>query len=409
VAVDRSAVVAEAERGSGRARSTLAALKSLSFQLSGAQFGITVTSLIVGFLTEPAISPAIEPLVEAIGLPRKTSLGVSIAIALALATAFEMVVAELIPKNLAIARRTGLALSTAPALRFINRVFKPVILFLNASANWTVRRLGIEPQEELLNVRSLQELELLIHSSREGGVLMEEEFALLARSISFADKTAADALVPRISIVAISAEETLADLRSRAIESGHSRFPVYGEDLDEIIGVAHIKDLYRIPVSARAVTPVSSIAQEAYVVPETRALESLLIDMRREHKQFVVVIDEYGGTAGILTFEDLLEEIVGEIEDEYDPTDQHLTTVVPKGVHVLSGLLHPEEVKEACGYEIPDGPYDTLAGFLLSLFRRIPAPGDHISYGGWEFKIVEMERKRIDKVLLVDSKGGKLA
>jgi CBS domain containing-hemolysin-like protein len=403
--VDRSAVAAEVERGSGRARSTLAALKSLSFQLSGAQFGITVTSLIVGFLTEPAIAPAIEPLVEAIGLSRNTSFGVSIAIALVLATAFEMVVAELIPKNLAIARRTGLTLSTAPALRFINRVFKPIILFLNASANWTVRRVGIEPQEELLNVRSLQELELLIHSSREGGVLMEEEFALLARSISFADKTAADALVPRTSIVAMSAEESLADLRSRAIESGHSRFPVYGEDLDEIIGVAHVKDLYRIPVPARAATPVSSITQDAYVVPETRALESLLIDMRREHKQLVVVIDEYGGTAGILTFEDLLEEIVGEIEDEYDPTDLQ-TTIVPKGVHVLSGLLHPEEVREASGYEIPDGPYDTLAGFLLSLFRRIPAPGDHVSHEGWEFKIVEMDRNRIDKVLLVDPQGG---
>jgi CBS domain containing-hemolysin-like protein len=404
VAVDRSAIEAEAARGSARAKSTLTALKSLSFQLSGAQLGITVTSLIVGFLTEPAIAPAIQPLVDTFGLPERTSLGVSITIALALATAFEMVVAELIPKNLAIARPTGMALATAPALRFINRIFKPLILFLNASANWTVRRLGIEPQEELINVRSLQELELLIHSSREGGVLMEDEFALLARSISFAEKIAADALVPRMSIVASQAEETLADLRTKALKSGHSRFPVYGEDLDDIVGVAHVKDLYRVPVWARDGTRVSAITQEVFVVPETRDLESLLVEMRRERKQLVMVIDEYGGTAGIITIEDILEEIVGEIEDEYDPTDLQLTPGALDGVHVLSGLLHPEEVKEASGFEMPEGPYDTLAGFLLSILHRIPGSGDHVGYRGWEFKVVEMDRKRIDKVLLVAPK-----
>jgi CBS domain containing-hemolysin-like protein len=404
VAVDRSAIEGEAARGSARAKSTLTALKSLSFQLSGAQLGITVTSLIVGFLTEPAIAPAIEPLVGALGLGQRTSLGVSITIALALATAFEMVVAELIPKNLAIARPTGMALATAPALRFINRIFRRLILLLNASANWTVRRLGIEPQEELINVRSLQELELLIHSSREGGVLMEDEFALLARSISFAEKIATDALVPRMSIVASQAEETLADLRTKALESGHSRFPVYGDDLDDIVGVAHVKDLYRVPVLARDGTRVSAITQEVFVVPETRDLESLLVDMRRERKQLVIVIDEYGGTAGIITIEDILEEIVGEIEDEYDPTDLQLTPGALDGVHVVSGLLHPDEVREASGFEMPAGPYDTLAGFLLSLLHRIPSSGDHVGYRGWEFKVVEMDRKRIDKVLLVSPK-----
>ena len=406
MAVDRSAIESQAERGSGRARATLAALKTLSFQLSGAQFGITVTSLLVGFLTEPAIAPLIEPLVSLLGLPERATLGISITGALVLATTVEMVVAELIPKNLAIARPLGMAFATGPPLRLVNGLFRPVIVFLNASANWTVRRFGIEPKEELSSVRSLEELELLIHSSREAGAMMDDEFALLARSISFAEKTAADALVPRTSIIAIARNERLADLAGRALESGHSRFPVIGEDLDDIAGIAHVKDSFQFEPDERATTPVSAIARPALIVPESRDLESLLLEMRREGRQMVIVADEYGGTAGILTIEDVLEEIVGEIEDEYDSSTAHLTDGVPAGVHVLSAQLHPDEVKEMSGFEMPEGPYDTLAGFLLTLFDRIPSPGDHVSFGDWEFKVVEMDRHRIDKVLVVGLVGG---
>jgi CBS domain containing-hemolysin-like protein len=401
VAVDRSAIESQAEGGSARARATLAALKTLSFQLSGAQFGITVTSLLVGFLTEPAIAPVLEPLVSLLGLPGRATLGISITGALVLATTVEMVVAELIPKNLAIARPLGMAFATGPPLRLVNGLFRPVILFLNASANWTVRRFGIEPQEELSSVRSLEELELLIRSSKEAGAMMDDEFALLARSISFTAKTAADALVPRTSIVAVTRAETLADLATRALETGHSRFPVIGEDLDDIAGIAHVKDSLRFESRERPSTPISAIARRALIVPESRDLESLLLEMRREGKQMVVVADEYGGTAGILTIEDVLEEIVGEIEDEYDASTAQLTEGVPGGIHVLSGRLHPHEVEEVCGLRIPEGPYDTFAGFLLRLFDRIPEPGDHVSFEGWEFKVVEMDRHRIDKVLVV--------
>lgn len=295
-----------------------------------------------------------------------------------------------------------MALATAPALRFVNRLFRPLITFLNEAANWTVRRVGIMPQEELMPVRSLQELDLLIHSSRAAGSLMEEEFNLLSRSITFGSKTASDALVPRTAIVALQSHETIAALTRKALQHGHSRFPVYGENLDDIIGVVHVKDVYRFDDEARASTPVASIARDALVVPESRDLESLLVDIRRERQQLVVVVDEFGGTAGIVTIEDLLEEIVGEIEDEYDLIDApQLTSGVPEGVHVLSGLLHPDEVEDACGFEIPPGPYDTLAGFLLSLFDRIPEQGAHACYQSWEFKVIEMDAKRIDKVLVV--------
>ena len=401
VAVDRDTVERDAGEGSPRAAGTLAALRSLSFQLSGAQLGITVTSLLVGFLTEPAIAPVVQPAIELLSLPQQTTHAISVTLALILATILEMVGAELVPKNLAIARPVGVAYRTATPLRLVNAILKPVILFLNASANWTVRLLRIEPRDELMPVRSLSELNLLIRSSREGGGLLEDEYQLLSRSISFARRTAAEALVPRTSLIALHRDQPCSDMAAAALESGHSRFPVYGEDLDDVVGVAHVKDGYSISLEERASTPVSDIMRTPKVVPESRDLESLLIEMRRDRQQMAIVADEYGGTAGIITLEDLLEEIVGEIEDEYDPTGSGADAVEGvEGARVLSGMLHLGEVQDACGLEIPEGPYDTLAGFVLWLFNRIPRQGEHISYGAWELKVVEMDRYRIDKVLV---------
>jgi CBS domain containing-hemolysin-like protein len=379
----------------------MVALHSLSFQLSGAQLGITVSSLIVGFIVEPTVGRAVEPLIQALGAPESSSLGISLAIALAFATAAQMVIGELVPKNLALAKPVGLALWISGPMRLANLATKPLIIFLNNSANWTVRRLGIEPQEELNSVRSLEEIELLIESSLHGGELEPAEFTLLARSISFGDKDVEDALVPRTAVESVAEQDTLDDLIHRALDTGHSRFPVTGRDIDDIVGMAHIKDIYRIPPAERATTPVASIVQDAIVVPESRNLGSMLLEMRKTRRQLAVVIDEYGGTAGIVTLEDLLEEIVGEIEDEYDaaPTTVPLTSS-PQGVHVVSGMLHPDELEELTGFEMPEGDYETLAGFLLSLFERIPDQGDHIAYGEWEFKIVAMDGKRVARVLI---------
>jgi len=379
----------------------MAALHSLSFQLSGAQLGITISSLIVGFIVGPTVGRALEPLVESLGGPEGSSLGISVAIALVLATATQMVIGELVPKNLALARPVGLALWISGPMRVANLAATPLILFLNNSANWTVRRLGIEPQEELNSVRSLEEIELLIESSHHGGTLDPAEFALLARSISFGEKDAEDALVPRTAVKFIAEDDTLDDLVRRALATGHSRFPVTGRDIDDIVGMAHIKDIYRIPMDERSTTKVASIVQDAIVVPESRHLDSMLHDMRRTGKQLAVVIDEYGGTAGIVTLEDLLEEIVGDIEDEYDvaPTGAPMTAP-PLGVHVVSGMLHPDDLEELTGFEMPEGEYETLAGFILSLIERIPEQGQHIAYGPWEFKVVEMDGKRVARVLI---------
>jgi CBS domain containing-hemolysin-like protein len=402
VSVDRSKVERLSEEGDRKARSTLAALKTLSFQLSGAQLGITVTSLVVGFLIKPAVAPALEPGLSLLGLPERSMLGVSVALGLVLATTLEMVAAELIPKNLAISKPEAIAYATATPLRVVNAIGRPLILFLNSSANWTVRLLGIQPQEELSRTHSLEELQVLIRSSREVGALSEEDFLLLARSMGFGDKRAEDALVPRTGITAVRKEQALEELTRIALDCGHSRFPVIDADLDDVVGIAHVKDSYAISPDKRASTKVSEIMREPMVTPESRQLDSLLSEMRRNRQHMVIVVDEYGGTAGIITLEDLLEEIVGEIEDEHDPDEGgSRLTRTPEGVHTVSGMLRRDELREQTGFELPDGDFETLAGFLLTLFDRVPRQGEHVSFDGWELKVVEMDRNRIARVLLV--------
>jgi CBS domain containing-hemolysin-like protein len=208
-------------------------------------------------------------------------------------------------------------------------------------------------------------------------------------------------LVPRVQTVAIQQDETLQRLAQLALESGHSRFPVYNEDIDDIVGLANVMDIFRFSPEERATKRITEIMREALIVPESIRLDQLLTRMRRERQQLSVVIDEYGGTAGIVTVEDLLEEIVGEIEDEYDVDVQERQTSPVAGVHRVSGMLHSDELREATGFEMPEGDYDTLAGFLLSLFDHIPQKGEQVSYNGWEFKVLEMDRNRISEVLMI--------
>jgi CBS domain containing-hemolysin-like protein len=406
VAVDRNTIEALAEEGDRRAKATLGALRALSFELSGAQLGITISSIVLGYIAEPTLARLIDPALEAFGLPEGTALGLSLMLALAIATSVQMVLGELVPKNIAIARPVPTALRLGGPGALANRIMKPLIVVFNGAANWTVRRLGVEPKDELTVVRSLEEIEQLIHSSAEGGFLRQEEFSLLSRSISFAGKTASDALVPRTSVVGVPADATLVELARISLEHGHSRFPVHGENLDDVKGIVLVKDVFAVPYSERASTPVAKIMQDAPIVPESRDLESLLLELRASRKQMAVVVDEYGGTAGIITVEDIIEEIVGDIEDEYDVGEAaRFTQPAIAGVNVVSGMLHPDEVFEQTGFEMPPGDYETLAGFLLSVCGHIPQQGEHISYEDWEFKIIEMDRNRIDRVLIVAPGG----
>jgi len=397
VAVDRSGIDRRAEAGDRRARLVRSLLRRLSFHLSGAQLGITVTSLVIGFIARPTVAELMHPPLGA---------GVALLVALLAVTAVQMVVGELIPKGVAIAHPDTTSRGLAPFLRWYGALFGPVIRVLNGAANWTVRRLGLEPAEELSQVRSLPELELVIAASAEEGTLAGSASTLLTRSIRFGRKTAADALIPRVSVHAVSCEATAAELVSLAASTGHSRFPVYGADLDDIRGVVLVKRVHRVPPEQRDQVTVAELMDDVLAVPETRELEDLLFDMQERRQHLVVVVDEYGGTAGIVTLEDLVEEIVGEIDDEYDTRTPLLTAPGPAGTWVLPGTLHPDEVTDICGFELPEGPYETLAGFVLDRLGRIPEVGDGFTHGEWTIEVARMDRRRIAEVVLRASEPG---
>jgi len=400
VASDRSRVDRMVEEGSKRARLVQSLLHHLSFQLSGAQLGITVTSLLLGFLAEPVIAELIQPLLEPI-VGASAVRAVSLAIALVLATVVQMVAGELTPKTVAVAKPETTSLFLAPFLRIYGTVFGPLIRLLNRAANGTVRLLGVEPKEELESVRSLAELSRLLEASAEEGTIGDTASTLFTRSLRFADKTAADALVPRVKVVALATDQHASDLVDRSAGTGYSRFPVYRTDLDDIVGVVLVKSVHGLAPSVRSTTSVERLMTDVVVVPETRSLQGVLADLRDARSHLAVVVDEYGGTAGIITLEDVLEEIVGEIDDEHDVRAPVLTPAGDRsGPWEVPGSLHPDEVLDATGFEPPDGEYETLAGFVLDRLGRIPVAGDHFDHDGWKLRVVRMDGLRVDAVEL---------
>ena len=400
VAVDRPRVSDAAKDGSKSAARVQGQLGALSFYLSGAQLGITASSLVLGFIAKPTIASLIEPLLEpVIGGSGVTA--VSVVVAIALVTVFQMVVGELVPKTIAIDRPYEVSTRLSRAVSVWGLIARPIILTFDAAANWTVRRLGIEPVEELEHLRSLDEIERLIDSSGVEGTLDAEDVTLLKRTIRLREKTAADALIPRTNIVSLSADATGTDLAATAVSSGHSRFPVYGVDADDVIGMVHVKALHAIPRSRRGNLPITELMSEPTVVPETIDLDDLLDELRDSRTHLAIVVDEHGGTAGIITVEDILEEIVGEIQDEYDGLPRRLTRVEERGTTLLAGSLHHDEVRDACGFDMPEGEYETLAGFVLDQLGRIPGPGARFDYDGWRVEVVAVDRRRVASVRLV--------
>ncbi len=396
VASDRSKLEARAAEGHWSAKAALATFQRLSFHLSGAQLGITITSLVLGFLIEPLVGELLDPVVAPfIG----TGSAWTIVLSIAIATVLQTVLGELIPKNLAIARPEAVAQALAPAAQVIHGILSPFIITFNGAANWTVRRLGIEPQEELSSVRSLEEIEYLIRSSGETGTIAPDAVELLTRSLRFNDKDVADALTPRVHVTGLPIDATVADLVELTRETGHSRYPVYGDDLDDVRGVVDIAAVFSLTEVDRLSVPIERIMREPTVVPETRELNDILDDFRRVETDMLIVLDEHGGMAGVLTLEDVLEEIAGDVDDEYDASTR--TTSPRSGVSVVAGTLHPDEVTEATGFEMPDGEYETIAGFVLDVLGRIPDEGSSFDHQGWQLTVVAMDRLRIASVQVV--------
>ena len=395
VTVKRSRVTRLAEEGDRRASRILAGLRRLSFHLSGAQLGITVSSLVLGVVAETALSPLVVPVLDWLPISETAIPAITVVVALSIATAAQLVFGELVPKNLAITYPYPTTVRVGVPMLAVNNFFSPITRVLNASANWTVRRLGIEPREELQGVRSLEELELIIRASGEGGELTDDELSLLTRSIAFAENLTSDVMVPRVQVVGLPESSTVTDLQAAAVGSGHSRFPVYGIDLDHIVGVVHVKDTFRVPYERRPTEAITNYMRPALVIPETQPVDTVLVELRTRGSGMAVVTDEYGGTAGIVTSEDLLEEILGEIEDEYD------TVSAPDGSgDAISGLLHRHEVEKVTGFEWPEGRYETLGGLVTAELGRHGEVGDVVFIDDWKLEVVATADFRIDRVVV---------
>ena len=378
VTVDRAAVERAASEGNRAAQGVQSALRSLSTQLSGAQVGITVTNLAIGFLAEPAIAQLVDGPLEAAGVPETAVRPIAIGIGLFLATATTMVFGELVPKNLAIAKPMATAKATQALQRGFTTVMHYPIRVLNGSANAIVRRLGIEPQEELRSARTSAELASLIRRSAKQGTLDTETADLMQRSVAFGGRTAGEIMTPRVHMDSVEANAPVADVIELARATGHSRFPVVSGENDNVVGAVHVKNAVAVDFDKRRSTRVRSIMVVATVVPETVRLDPLLELLRTEGFQMAVVVDEYGGTAGVVTLEDVVEEIVGDIADEHDQLGSRVRRR-RDGAWSVSGLLRPDEVASATGISLPEhDDYDTIAGLFLQLLGRMPEPGDQV-------------------------------
>jgi CBS domain containing-hemolysin-like protein len=397
VACDRVRIEHEADSGSSTARRVVSLSRRLSLSLASTQLGITVASLLLGFIAEPSVRRVLEPILG-------DAKGVSVVVSLFLAAVFQTVLGEVVPKSVAITFADTTARTLAYPLWLFTVATRPVSTVFNGIANRVVRRFGVEPRDELSSTTSTEELQFLIRTSGEAGALDPEDVRLLTRTIRFADKTAADALIPRVQIEAVAREASVADLVARVIDTKYSRLPVYGTDLDDIVGVVHVKSIFSVPTAARATTPVAEIMSEVLAVPEGRDLGELFRDFRAQHSYLAVVVDEHGGTAGIITLEDVVEELVGEIGDEYDDDDPEETTFTrgqERGTFVMSGSLHPDEVFERCGFVMPEGEFETFAGFVLDQLGHVPETGERFVYDGWRFEVVAMDRRRVANVRVV--------
>jgi len=377
-ALERSTVTDDvATRGDRRSRQVDRAHRTLSFQLSGAQLGITITTLITGYLAEPVLAQFINPALSALRVPTGLHAGLTAVLALVLATSLSMVLGELIPKNLAIALPLATARLTAAPMIAFSAVFKWAINGLNGTANWLVRRLGVEPAEELASARSPQELASLVRNSALHGSIDADTAELVDRSLRFGELTAEDLMTPRVRVTTLGPADTVDDLVRVAADTGHSRFPVCHEgDLDNLVGVVHIKQAFSVPHDELRTTRLDTLVWPVATVPASLAGDAVVEQLAGAGLEVCVVIDEYGGTAGIVTTEDVIEEIVGAVTDEHDDESDEVTT---DGAGFLcSGLLRLDELEDATGLRAPEGAYDTLGGLVMFRLERIAAVGDEV-------------------------------
>jgi CBS domain containing-hemolysin-like protein len=389
-----------ADGGNSRARVALSSIRELSFMLAGAQLGITMASLGLGYVAEPAVARLIEAALHTVvEIPEGALHSISLAIALAIVVFLHMVIGEMAPKNIAISEAETTALWLAVPFRLYANVFRPFIAVLNALANRSLRLFEVEPQNEIFSKHTAEEIGSMVEESAKQGMMREFEHRLLSGAVALGERDAASVMVPRTEMTAVPVTSTPEDIERVVLETGHSRIPLYTRDVDDIAGFFHAKDLLRIPDDRRAEPISRKYIRQMLVVPESRKLRPLLVDMRRRRQHLALVVDEHGGTSGVVTLEDLLEELVGEIRDETDVAELGIDRV-GQGHFVVPGSLHIADVADYLGLVLPEGEYETIAGFLMDRLGRIPKRRDVVEHKGWKLRVRQMQRRRVVQVIV---------
>jgi CBS domain containing-hemolysin-like protein len=397
VNLDRSDLEARRARGETRLGMTIAALKITSTHLSSAQLGITLTTLLTGYTMEPAISSLLSGPLTSMGIPPAAVPVIATTVAIVVATLLSMILGELVPKNFALALPLATAKLVIPFQTAFTAVFKPFVSLLNGTANGVIRLFGFEPKEELSGARTAEELSSLVRRSASAGVLEADTATLLSRTLAFSSHTASDVMTPRLRIASVRRTDPAQAVLELARNTGYSRFPVVDEDVDDVVGLVHVKQAVAVPRGRRARVPVSALQTDALRVPETMSLDTLLGELRGSGYQMAVVVDEYGGTSGIATLEDLVEELIGEVADEHDRT--RADVVRGRDSLTFPGILRPDELLERAGVEVPEeGPYETVAGFVMNELGRLPVVGDEVLIDGGTLRVERLDGRRIDRI-----------
>jgi CBS domain containing-hemolysin-like protein len=402
VNLDRADLEARQQRGERRLAISIGALKITSTHLSSAQLGITLTTLLTGFTMEPAIGSMLRGPLGALGLADGVITILGGVLAIIAATLLSMIIGELVPKNFALALPLATAKLVLPFQVGFTWVFRPFVALLNETANGILRAVGIDPREELSSARTAEELSSLVRRSAKEGSLDRDTATLLARTLAFSELSATDVMTPRPRVSSVERTDPAQLVIDLAKRTGLSRFPVVDDGIDDVVGFVHVKQAVAVPRERRGDVPVSALQSEALRVPETMGLDLLLGELRGRGYQMAVVVDEYGGTAGVVTLEDLVEELVGEVADEHDRT--RAGVVRSRNWLTFPGMLRPDELLERAEVSVPeDGPYETVAGFLMSELGRVAVVGDTVQVDAGEFRVERMDGRRIDRVRFTPS------
>jgi CBS domain containing-hemolysin-like protein len=394
----RSRLEQLAADGDRRAGHALAGLRELTLMLAGAQLGITMCSLGLGAVAEPAIAGIIEGVLgEAFSLSSTARHIIGFTLGLSIVVFLHMVVGEMAPKSWAIAHPEESSLRVARLFRLFVSIFRPILRLLNWMANVTVRLFGVEPQDDRAMAHSPADLLLLLEESAGHGSIAADEHDLLTRSLELSGLTSSDAMTARRDIVAVPAGATVEVAAAEAQRTGRSRIVVHEGDLDHVRGFVHVKDLLRLPDGSWTTTEVGSVARPIMVTPEHHRLEDLLLEMRTDRQHIALVVDEHGTVVGVVTLEDVIEELIGEFDDESDRRSGEVEQL-QDGTFVVPGTLRADQFEERMGVPLPEGDWHTVAGYVIDAFDEIPSVGARVQTGVGEFEVLAMDGFAIDRL-----------